>query len=248
MHRYTPLILGLFAGVLGGFLAGTLAAPGPAPAPGPAEPTRNGAEEAHEALEARVRELEAEATSLRMTVDSLRADLALLPGGGRRTPLAAAGDGAGEEVEPADDGGTLALTGDPYFDSRVLAVLEAREEAERREREAREAERRERWLDARIARLTEQLGLDEVQAATLRDVLARSDEQRREFFQSLRDSGNFDRAAVAERMRGIEAEARESLGAILTPSQMEQLDEVGFRGGPGGFFGGRRDRGAPPGR
>ena len=122
----------------------------------------------------------------------------------------------------------------------ALEQIEAQDEAERqREREEREARR----MDERMVEYTKKLGLDQIQAKSMRKVLVESEAKRNEMFTSMRE-GNMDRGDI----RTVFNEQREAtniaLQNILTPLQMEdygEMDQGGFRGmrGMGGGGGGR---------
>ncbi|KAA3611695.1 MAG: hypothetical protein DWQ01_06320 [Planctomycetota bacterium] len=131
----------------------------------------------------------------------------------------------GLETRPEDQ--ALALsTMDSTFDARVEAVLLAREERERQEREARRQEERERRMNDRVARLGEELGLDQYQQDQMKRILTEADQKRRDYFEDLqrrRDTGEeMDRNQVRDFMRQIGEDSLAQAQNVLTPAQYEQ--------------------------
>ncbi|MCB9914019.1 MAG: hypothetical protein H6828_02585 [Planctomycetes bacterium] len=130
-----------------------------------------------------------------------------------------------------------------------LAMDQIREEesAERdREREDREITR----IDERLTELQGQLGLDQVQMKSMREVLLVESTKRNELFNTMRDGGGgMDRGAIRTAMTDLRDQTRTSLSTILTPLQLEDYEKLnddrfggfGGFGGPGG--GGRGGRG-----
>jgi hypothetical protein len=155
-------------------------------------------------------------------------ELALLQGqvaGRRRVDQAAPAPGA---IDP----NTL----EPILDQAMSDFLEEREAQQAAERRQREEERRQERLDRQMERLQEQLGLTDAQA----HVLNEADLKRNEFFQSLRESGEFDRDAMRDFMTRAQEETNIALGGILTVEQLASFNETagqgmrGMFGGPGG--------------
>jgi len=125
------------------------------------------------------------------------------------------------------------------FDAAVDAVIQQRQQRENAEREARREERRQEQLDARVAELSEQLGLDGTQTEVLAKALNDSSVARNEFFADMRENGWGDRDGIRTRMTEIRKQETEALSIALTPEQMTQYTELNDSRGFGGFGGGR---------
>ncbi|MFQ5748873.1 MAG: hypothetical protein ACE5H3_05365 [Planctomycetota bacterium] len=248
MNTLPYLLLGLGSGIVGGLLGGLLIF-SPASAP-PAESGSGGlaAAPGDPASDAgkRLTALESEMETLSMIVNDLQSRLQE-----RRAvaqvdveadgPLAAAApqESASGQEDQVDYGS--------YFDQRVEAVLQQREEEQQKEREERARQFREQRIEQQVAQLTEKLGLDDYQAGELKTALTREDQERTAFFRDLRNTGNFDRQAIGEKMRSLREETFKALAPIMGPEKMRGLKEFNARNSS--FFGGggpsrdRSDRG-----
>ncbi len=243
----TPVLIGLVAGLVGGILGGMVMS-GPAAAEPITEQTAAApaaAPQAGEAdLPAPAGPLGTDPADLRPLDERLAAvehELALLQGqvaGRRRVDQAAPAPGA---IDP----NTL----EPILDQAMSDFLEEREAQQAAERRQREEERRQERLDRQMERLQEQLGLTDAQAHDMQQVLNEADLKRNEFFQTLRESGEFDREAVRDFMTRAQEETNIALGGILNVDQLATFNETvgqgmrGFFGGGGGRTGGGGGRG-----
>jgi hypothetical protein len=236
----TPvLLLGLVAGLVGGLLGGMVmsgpSAADPAVEQSAAAPSPAARTDADADLPAPAGPLGSDPADLRPLNERLAAvehELALLQGqvaGRRRVDQAAPAPGA---IDP----NTL----EPILDQAMSDFLEEREAQQAAERRQREEERRQERLDRQMERLQEQLGLTDAQAHDMQQVLNEADLKRNEFFQSLRESGEFDRDAMRDFMTRAQEETNIALGGILTVEQLASFNETagqgmrGMFGGPGG--------------
>lgn len=120
---------------------------------------------------------------------------------------------------------------------------------EQREKDAKEAEdlaKREERMDERIADMSTKLGLDNVQAKSVRDALWNKDEMRSELWTQAR---NGEIPGGRDEIRGMMEDLNENadlaIQQALSPAQWEQYqEEYDNGGGRGGFDrGGGGDRG-----
>lgn len=136
-----------------------------------------------------------------------------------------------------------------------MAAYEARKEAEseaRREerREEEEVRREERNAD-RLARLQEDLNLNDDQAERLSIAQGTFRSSLQETFLAMREGGDFDRDTIRDKMAGLREVHNEIVGQFLSEEQMEAYAEKNqspwsfFGGGGGGDRG--RGRGGPGG-
>jgi chromosome segregation ATPase len=123
---------------------------------------------------------------------------------------------------------------------------EAAEEARREERRAEEEERREEQTAQRLAKMAEDLGIDDTQAGQLQVAMDTMRTQAREYFNEMREGGGgFDRDTIRDEMTKLRDVHLQVTSQFLTTEQQaaysEMSDRGGFGGGPpGGFSGGGR--------
>jgi hypothetical protein len=131
------------------------------------------------------------------------------------------------------------------YEARKKAEDEARREERRQEEEVR---REERNAD-RLARLQEDLNLNDDQAERLSIAQGTFRASMQETFLAMREGGDFDRDTIREKMAGLREVHNEILGQFLSEEQMEAYAEKNQN--PWGFGGGGdrgRGRGGPGGR
>ena len=127
-------------------------------------------------------------------------------------------------------------TGSEPFEDVVLDVIEGKEQREREAREERRREQAEERMVARIADLTEKLGLDGYQAGEMKRILTEEQGSRDTFFREMREDGSWDREAIRDGMGGIRDTSLGQLEQVLLPGQYTQYVEQESRGfGFGGF-------------
>lgn len=100
------------------------------------------------------------------------------------------------------------------------AKHQANRETRRAERGFRGAERPA--PEARLARMTEELGLTEAQQARVRDILAAHNNERAALCQQVRET----HALMREKREALQARVREDLARLLSPEQLQRLDEL----------------------
>ena len=245
----TAAVVGAVAGFAGAFSASALLGPSAASEPqevavasAPAKPDT-----------ARVESLEDELADLRTENRMLAQRVELL----EQRPVAAAREAvpAGPDPDVAqlqDQMRTLVAAfsgGDelpPNVASTFRGLVDTIEEEKQEEREQRWAEAREQEMNARIERLTNELGLDDYQSNELRVILEDERAKREQLFADARENGTWTN--LREEMRTVRDEVNESLELLFTPDQLELYNETerrrfgGFGGGPpgGGPGAGRR--------
>lgn len=112
------------------------------------------------------------------------------------------------------------------LDSAIAGVIEQREEEERLERERIVEEKRLARLDNQVNLWTEKLGLSDVQAIQMREMLDNREQARQEVMAAIR-SGEMNKADAGAPWQQIDSDYRQGLGAMLTPQQMETLESSG---------------------
>ncbi len=145
----------------------------------------------------------------------------------------------------------------PHFESWVKEAQDTldKQEAEERaaQREIREAER----MDERMAKYSEELGLNQFQADEMRKTLDTQTQQRNDMFSAMRggDMGGMSREEMRDQMGQIRTETNTALQNLLSPTQYEQYEGMdnndfgggrrggGNNGGGGAGGGGRRGGG-----
>jgi hypothetical protein len=108
-------------------------------------------------------------------------------------------------------------------------------------REARRGERTERRGEARFARLSDALALQESQVEPVREALEAAREERRAAMRAVHDS-ELDKAAARERMAAVRVRTRERLAGVLTPEQLDRFDAMHEARQGHGEGRGRRER------
>jgi chromosome segregation ATPase len=126
--------------------------------------------------------------------------------------------------------------------SIVSDTLESIRLQEAAEKQLAADQRRADALQARIDRLTEELGLYPDQASKMFGVLETEDTKRNELRNSMRE-GTADFSTVRESMRGLRTDSETAMAEFLTAEQLEKYNETnssffGRGGGPGGNSGG----------
>jgi hypothetical protein len=253
----TLVVACLFALLLGGLVTAALlgtsmeSAPLEATAATPAGPV------ADDSLRESVAALAERVDTMAMSIETLEHRLAQLgEGGGARVAADAV---QREEIDELR--GLLTAVRDPetgadQLEGLVLNVLEAKEDRDREERDERRREAMEERMDERVAKLTEELGLNGYQAGEMKRILTDEQTTRDEFFTKMREGGNWDREAMRDSMEEIRTTSRTALQTVLSASQYDQYVEqdsgfggFGRRGGGGddnnnngGEGGGRRGR------
>jgi len=254
MNKLPYLLLGLGSGIAGGLLGGLLIfSPASGPAADPAGSSDLAVGEAPPAQDAgkRLTALESEMETLSMIVNDLQSHLQE-----RRevAPVDVEADGPVAAAAPpaSANGPEGKVDYGTYFDSRVEAVLQQREEEQQKQREERARQFREQRIEQQVAQLTEKLGLDDYQAGELKTALTTEDQERSGFFRELRSTGVFDRQAIGEKMRSLREETYKTLAPVLGQDKMKGFKEFNARNS--NFFGGgppsrdRSDRGGSGGR
>jgi len=217
------LFIALFAMLGAGLVAMTVAttvAPGPAVVEGAAVPAEDNLAPLRGELAELTRRMED--VSMRLASLESRAQSAGAP-----APARVAADGV-QASELEELRSLLAAMRDPearpeQFEEVVLDVIAAKEQREREARDERRREQEAERMEARIADLTEKLGLDGYQAGEMKRILTDEQTARNEFFQKMRENESWDRDATGQYQQYVEDSSRSF-------------------GGFGGFGGGR-----PPG-
>jgi hypothetical protein len=130
------------------------------------------------------------------------------------------------------DGGSEPLP--PAFVASVSQALGEIRAEEERQREIERKERQAERLEERLGKLQGELGLSSFQLSEMRGVLVLQDDKRDLLRTAARDGA--DRQATFEGYRTIQQETYTSLGAILSPEQLEgyktsEESEFGFARG-----------------
>jgi len=190
------------------------------------------------AIQGEVRELRSSQEELALRLDAVES---------RPRPVAARTPVPAESPEALDEvRDMVAAIKDPSpatapgLETYVLDVLdqkEAQEEAARLQR--RETARQER-LRQRVDDLTQELGLSGYQSQEMLTILTDESTRRDTIFTEMRESGDWDRRAIREKMGGIRDETNTALGDVLTPDQLDRYHQLerGDFGGGGGRGGG----------
>lgn len=250
------IVLALLAGLAGGTVGSSLLAPESSSA-APIQDDANASlesvsDEVTESLQAQIRELQGKILELEKNQMEVSTARATLP---RETRENEEETFASNGPDPSSIPASFS-TGDPNFDHRVMAVLEAKEEQERQERRQREEERAQRRMEERVQRYREELGLDDYQTQEMARILTDADNQRRDYFNQLRANrdmgGDWDRESIREQMTALNENTNTQLSSILNQEQMTKYEEGnnnwgdffggGRRGGGGGNNGGNRGR------
>lgn len=88
-----------------------------------------------------------------------------------------------------------------------------------------------------MGRMVEELGLDEQQAASVREIMQEQRETMRAMRDKHKDAAETDREAARAEAQAHMAATREKLAGVLTPEQLDKFDsmskEMRGRGGPG---------------
>jgi len=155
---------------------------------------------------------------------------------------------------PVDDAPDAALRPDMAFDvtpafvasvGKALDTIHAREEAER---EAKRKELQAQRVEERVAKLQQELGLNNRQATDVRTALITQDDKREALFLGMRD-GLGDPRDMRDSFRVIRDETHATLQTVLTPEQfagyLKTEDSDFARRGPPDFAGARPFEGDP---
>ena len=126
--------------------------------------------------------------------------------------------------------------------SSVRVAMDQIREEESAERDRERADRNIERIDERLTELQTELGLDQVQMKSMREVMLVQTDKRSALFASMRD-GSMDRGEIREQMGVLRDETNASLQGILTPMQYEDYEKLEGDRGFGGFGGGRGGRG-----
>jgi len=134
------------------------------------------------------------------------------------------------------------------YEERKEAEAEAKREVERQDREKRRREAQE----SRVARVAEELGLNDVQAAQLLESELALQTGVRLAFETMREQGNFDREAMHTTMTTMRDTHLKAVGEFMNEEQVaaykEKQDRMfPFGGSHGGDHGGRGGPGGSPG-
>ncbi len=234
MEKLSLAALVVVGGFLGGAVGGTLFSP---------------SEPGSQPLLADAPQTQADLTQIQDSLNAIQGDqagfqssLKLLQGEVKslqRRPVEAA---PVESAEEAPLQARMALeSAVPYSaeeEARFTAYMARLEQRKEDEREAEQEARRQRRMDDRVARLAEELNLDQYQRSEMGRVLGDAEQAMTDYWAEVRAGGDFDRGAMRQGMEDLQAKTNEQLGNFLNTDQMTQY-QASNQGGFGRFFGGR---------
>ncbi len=127
-----------------------------------------------------------------------------------------------------------------YLRDQLDQLLDERQEERDKERQDRDAQRTKDRISRQIDRLTEELGLDSIQAQELQRILTEQTEKTRQAMQEMRDAGEgWD--VIREEMQKYRDEANSQIQTVLLPDQYEGYQDSSASRRFGGW--GRGDSG-----
>ncbi len=195
-------------------------------------------------------ELRMENAALTARLTALETRLAELQS--TRTPALPSGEErsverlADDSLDAGRPASSLEVT--PAFVASVSTALDAIKAREEAERETKRKELQAQRIEERVAKLQQDLGLNNRQASDLRTALITQDDKREALFQGMRD-GLGDPRDMRESFRVIRDETHASLQTVLTPEQFagfQKTEDSDFaRRGPPDFAGARPFEGDP---
>lgn len=244
----------LAVALLGGFASGTVggllfAPSGPNDSNDPLLASVEGGSGDYESLQKKYSALSGENASLRASLEDLSRTVDSLANRRQAVPTAT------PEVADKPQSKYSEQEAVPYTleeEMRFSAYIENLEKKKEEEREAEREQRRVDQLARRVDRLAEELGLDTHQKGEMQRVLSESESATREYFATMRESGNFDRDAMRQGMTDLNQKTTDQLAGFLNPSQLEQYQASNtgmqrFFGGDAGGRGGNRGGGGDAG-
>jgi hypothetical protein len=242
------LTVALLGGFAAGAMGGAVFSTDPSPSSSPLLSAETGLLGDEGELEQQIRELGANQASLEASLEALQHQYIALAG---RRPAEAAPESA-ESIEKKRDLADL-MAAAPFSaeeQARFGSYLDLREQQEEAERDQRRADQRAQRMADRVARLTEELGLDAYQASEMTRVLTDSEKIMTDYFAEMRESGTFDRTTIRTQMTEFRETTNDQLGQFLNTTQLEGYQNSnssrfgGFgrdnRGGGGGNTGSNR--------
>jgi hypothetical protein len=225
------LTVALLGGFAAGAMGGALFSSDSSQAVQPLLSTEAGLPTDSSQLEQQIRDLGASQASLEASLEALQNQYIALEG--RRREEVLARPEAQNESRLNREELMAAAPFSAEEQARFGAYLDEREAQEQADRDQRRADQRAQRMTDRVARLTEELGLDAYQASEMTRVLTESEKVMTEYFAEMREGGSFDRTGIREKMGEFRQSTTDQLGQFLTTTQLE-----GYQSSNSSRFGG----------